>query len=77
VEITGLPGETTPLPLPTAEPATPLPALPSGISPSELKYKVLEQFPNDRLQPVQKEFFADLEKATGKPVHLIKFKPVG
>jgi hypothetical protein len=41
--ISGLPGEATPLPSPTA---TPLPTLPSGAAPSALKYKVLEQFPN-------------------------------
>jgi len=41
-----LPDDTTPQPFPTAEPATPIPTLPSGASPTELKYKVLDEFPN-------------------------------
>jgi hypothetical protein len=44
--ITGLPGQATPLPLPSSTPATPLATLPSGSTPSDLKYKLLEQFPN-------------------------------
>jgi len=46
VAITALPDDTTPQPFPTAPPATPIPTLPSGLSPTELKYKVLDQFPN-------------------------------
>jgi len=46
VAITALPDDSTPQPFPTAEPATPIPTLSSGISPTELKYKVLDQFPN-------------------------------
>jgi hypothetical protein len=51
VAITALPDESTPGPFPTAEPATPIPTLPSGASPTELKYKVLDEFP--------KMFFCD------------------
>ncbi len=36
----------TPLPTSTAAPATSIPTLPSGASPTELKYLVLSQFPN-------------------------------
>lgn len=43
---TGLPANGTPPPFPTREPATPIPTLPSGASPTELKYKLLEQYPN-------------------------------
>jgi|GEM_PF-272399 len=46
IAITALPDDTTPQPFPTAEPATPIPTLPSGISPTELKYKLLDEFPN-------------------------------
>lgn len=45
VAITALPDESTPGLFPTAEPATPIPTLPSGVSPTELKYKVLDEFP--------------------------------
>ncbi len=45
---TVLPGEGggTPAPLSTPEPPTAIPPLPSGASPTELKYRVLEQFPD-------------------------------
>jgi hypothetical protein len=39
-------GEGTAAPLPTPEPPTPIPPLPSGSSPTELKYRVLEEFPD-------------------------------
>jgi Hint domain len=40
-----LPGDTTPGPIPTFEPPTPIPTLESGDSPTDLKYAVLEQYP--------------------------------
>ena len=43
---TAQPASGTALPFPTPEPATPIPVLPSGSTPTELKYKVLEQFPD-------------------------------
>ena len=46
IVITGQPANGTPPPFPTIEPPTPIPALPSGASPTELKYKVLEQYPD-------------------------------
>jgi hypothetical protein len=46
VEITSLPANQTPNPFPTLETPTTIPPLPSGLSLTELKYKVLEQFPD-------------------------------
>jgi hypothetical protein len=43
---TAQPDSGTPLPFPSAEPATPIPALPTGATPTELKYRVLEEFPD-------------------------------
>jgi hypothetical protein len=39
-------GGGTEMPFPTAEPPTPIPTLPGGLSVTELKYKVLDQFPD-------------------------------
>lgn len=39
-------GSGTAAPLPTPEPPTSIPPLPSGLSPTELKYRVLEEFPD-------------------------------
>jgi hypothetical protein len=39
-------GGGTAVPLATPEPPTPIPPLPSGLSPTELKYRVLEEFPD-------------------------------
>jgi hypothetical protein len=36
----------TAAPLPTPEPPTPIPPLPSGLTPTELKYRVLEEYPD-------------------------------
>ena len=46
VVIASLPAGSTPLPFPTVAPPTPIPTLPSGASPAELKYRLLEQFPD-------------------------------
>ncbi len=46
IVITAQPANGTPLPFPTAEPPTPIPPLPSGLSPTALKYKVLNEFPD-------------------------------
>ena len=46
VVITAQPANGTPLPFPTAAPPTLIPALPSGLTPTELKYKVLDEFPD-------------------------------
>jgi hypothetical protein len=46
VVITVLPSNGTPQPAATALPPTPLPTLPSGLPPTELKYHVLAAFPN-------------------------------
>src|SRR5689334_17099835 len=67
VAVTVLPDNTTPQPFPTAEPATPIPTLPSGASPTELKYKVLDEFPNlffcdPDYYPVARADEADLAK---------------
>jgi hypothetical protein len=43
---TAQPANGTSLPFTTPEPSTPIPTLPSSASPTELKYKVLEQFPD-------------------------------
>jgi hypothetical protein len=40
------PGDVTPQPTPTLEPPTPIPALPTGAKPTELKYLLLEQYPD-------------------------------
>jgi hypothetical protein len=46
IVITAQPANGTPLPFPTVEPLTPIPVLPSGASPTELKYKVVDDFPD-------------------------------
>ena len=46
IVITAQPANGTPLPFPTPEPPTPIPPLPSGASPTELKYRVLGEFPD-------------------------------
>ena len=46
IVITAQPANGTPLAFPTPEPPTPIPTLPAGTSPTEMKYKVLEQFPD-------------------------------
>lgn len=45
--VTVLPGVTdgTPVAYPTEGPPTPIPTLPSGLPPTELKYRVLDEFP--------------------------------
>jgi hypothetical protein len=44
--ITPLPPDYTPPPTEIPPTLTPIPPLPGGLSPTELKYRVLEQFPN-------------------------------
>jgi hypothetical protein len=46
VVITSGPADETQIPLPTAAPWTPIPTLPSGASPTALKYLVLDSFPD-------------------------------
>ena len=46
IVITAQPADGTPLPILTAEPPTQIPKLPSGASPTELKYKVLDKYPD-------------------------------
>ena len=40
------PAPLTPGPAPTEPPPTPIPILPSGLSPTELKYRLLDQYPD-------------------------------
>lgn len=40
------PANYTPLPVPSSPPPTAIPSLPGGLSPAELKYRLLEQYPN-------------------------------
>ncbi len=46
VASTSEPGGLTPGPLPTQPPPTPIPSLASGLSPTELKYRLLERYPD-------------------------------
>ncbi len=46
VASTSEPGNSTPVPLPTQPPPTPVPSLESGLPPTELKYRLLEQYPD-------------------------------
>lgn len=46
VLITPLPPDYTPPPMPVLTTSTPIPTLPGGLSPTELKYQVLAQFPD-------------------------------
>lgn len=44
--VTVIAGGGTPLPMPTPETPTPIPSLPSGLSPTELKYRLLKEYPD-------------------------------
>ena len=46
VPVTLPPSNYTPPPAPTNPPSTAIPSLPGGLSPTELKYRLLEQYPN-------------------------------
>ncbi len=46
VRVSTLPPDNTPPPTSVPPTLTPIPALPSGLGPTELKYRVLDQFPN-------------------------------
>jgi hypothetical protein len=46
VPVIGNPGGPEPAPAPSAEPPTPIPTLAGGLPPTELKYRLLDQFPD-------------------------------
>ncbi|MEW5828866.1 MAG: Hint domain-containing protein [Chloroflexota bacterium] len=46
VASTSMPDDLTPGPLPTQPPPTPIPSLESGLPPAELKYRLLERYPD-------------------------------
>jgi hypothetical protein len=46
VPLTAIRGGTEPAPGPSVQPATPIPTLAGGLSPAQLKYRLLDQFPD-------------------------------